>query len=241
MSRRGMRQRGRVCRGVDGTAPGRIAGLYAWFRSDTSLTGSTPITAWGDKSGNGFALGTASGPTRVAADLNGFDTLSFDGVDDYLDVSGFPAATFSGLTQFMVIRYEDQASFGMYTSIGDTDGVTVGDEIRNSSGTEQLQYATAAVPGPSSSGTYADQWVVVSATHVGPTGAVAMYVNGALVASAASSGLLASGKLAIGRRNTSGFNAKFKTPELIFYSRVLAGSELHAAESYLYARYGITP
>jgi len=72
--------------------PDSISGLKLWLDADdaSTITESTGVSAWADKSGQGnnATQGTgASQPSLQAAALNGKSAVRFDGTDDRLSVS----------------------------------------------------------------------------------------------------------------------------------------------------------
>lgn len=77
-------------------SPDDISGLHLWYKSDSlSLSHGDTVSSWSDSSGNGISAtqGTTSlQPTfqSTSNTANGYPTLFFDGVDDYLigDTSG---------------------------------------------------------------------------------------------------------------------------------------------------------
>jgi len=212
----------------------------AWFATRMGgITGSAPVTAVSDHSGNGWTISNGStGPAKVTADLNGYDTLSFtDTSSNYLDTAGdFGTNAFAGVTQFLVMRFAITATYSMFTCLGDA-----GDEIRTVSASPYLSYATSGVDNNSTNpNTYDAAWHVVSGTHAAGGGAVKLYVDGTLRASAVSSGGLVSGKLTLGRRTgTANYYANYKTPEAIFFDRVLTDPERADVESFLAGLYGL--
>lgn len=69
-----------------GFLPNMLSGLEFWFRSDLLVTGSSPVTAWGDLSTQGRNLAEATnGPSVQSAVLDGRDALRFDGSNDMLN------------------------------------------------------------------------------------------------------------------------------------------------------------
>lgn len=75
-----------------GFSPKNISGLAGWWDADDSstITVSTGVSSWADKSGNGRTLVQTTEnnqPTRVLNSLNGKAVISFDGVNDTLGAS----------------------------------------------------------------------------------------------------------------------------------------------------------
>lgn len=70
-------------------SPTDIPGCVLWLRSDLGITkdGSNIVSSWADQSGNGndFTIpGTNTGPLWLENQLNGYASLSFDGITDGL-------------------------------------------------------------------------------------------------------------------------------------------------------------
>jgi hypothetical protein len=90
--------------------PRTIPGLELWLDASDASTftqiGGRVLT-WRDKSGSGrHATNLGMGqPRRVQNSVNGRPSVSFDGVDDYLEVS--PAFDWSRMSLFVVLRVEN--------------------------------------------------------------------------------------------------------------------------------------
>jgi hypothetical protein len=72
--------------------PPKFSNLAAWWDASqiTGLANSTPVSSWPDLSGHSYNLIQSTGiyqPLYKTNRLNGLPTLSFDGVDDYLNVA----------------------------------------------------------------------------------------------------------------------------------------------------------
>ncbi|HEX2616958.1 MAG TPA: hypothetical protein VHL57_05400, partial [Flavobacteriales bacterium] len=80
---------------------GTAATNVLWLRGDKGVTVSgTAVTGWSDGSGNGHLASPASIPVRptlATGALNGYPTLSFDGIDDELRI---PDANSLDMTQW---------------------------------------------------------------------------------------------------------------------------------------------
>lgn len=69
--------------------------LSLWLKGDTGLTGTTTgsdffVSGWADQSGNSNDASqgtTAAKPTTVPSGLNNYQTLRFDGTDDFMQIS----------------------------------------------------------------------------------------------------------------------------------------------------------
>ena len=100
--------------------------LDASDSSTVTLNGST-VSQWADKSGSGkhATQGTAaSQPTRLAADQNGLDVLSFDGIANRMDHS-FVAST-AEISIFLVVAANSQSGYrGIYSTSGDNTSNTM--------------------------------------------------------------------------------------------------------------------
>jgi len=110
-------------------SPGQVANHYA-----TGFTGVVPPMAdlvvyhLDEESGNtvrdstmNHAHGTNNGATRTAGKFDG--GLSFDGSDDYVQISSFPAGTYSELTAELWVNIADKQ--GKQVMLNDQSGDTV--------------------------------------------------------------------------------------------------------------------
>lgn len=96
--------------GDAGIAPDEIATqpLLFWVKSDAGVTTETGgrVTGWADQSGNGndvsVGSGSSSRPTINAGALNGYDIITCDGVDDYLDSGTFTSLASGNIHVFWV-------------------------------------------------------------------------------------------------------------------------------------------
>ena len=118
-------------------SPDDISGLHLWYKSNSlSLSLGDTVSSWSDSSGNGInaTQGTTSlQPTfqSTSNTVNGYPTLFFDGVDDYLigDISGntlsnrsctvfaayIPHATTSQTSGYLFTSTASGSSFGNRT------------------------------------------------------------------------------------------------------------------------------
>lgn len=91
--------------------PRTIQGLWAWWDAgdDSTITTSTGVSAWADKSGNGRTASQAVGNNQPARNttINGRKVLTFDGTNDTLDFTG---AARTVETMFVVCQMRDEAA-----------------------------------------------------------------------------------------------------------------------------------
>jgi|GEM_PF-892286 len=96
--------------GIDG--PGGVGAtdgtgqLIYWVDANVGVTGSSPITAWTDQSGNGVSNTISGNPALTSASLNGRDVITFDGTGDYITTNlDINAGTHSNLDVFAVYNF----------------------------------------------------------------------------------------------------------------------------------------
>lgn len=87
------------------SALGLPTGIKIWLKPDSLTTGS--LQTWSDSSGHalhGTQATTTRRPTVVANSLNGYPTVSFDGVDDYLGFANYCLNSMSDGEAFIVLK-----------------------------------------------------------------------------------------------------------------------------------------
>jgi len=216
-----------------GFSPSDLSGMVFWHKSDTGVTGTSPVTAWADQSGNGNNFAAASGgPTLVAADLNGFPALSFtSGSNNHLETAAsIPYSTFTGLTIAVVLKYTAIGNYGIYIA-------NAADEIRQVPA-GQLQLATNATNNCIDTVDRSGAYHVVTATHLAATNALVLRVGGVVVATD-TGGALTNGIAALGRQISGSFPGTVRIVEDVVYNRVLNSTELGNIEGYLASRYAL--
>ncbi|MEM9024231.1 MAG: hypothetical protein AAGB22_10840, partial [Bacteroidota bacterium] len=85
--------------------PGGVSGnLLTWWKADAGITGSSPVTAWNDQSGNALHLSATTGPTLVDGDINFHPALSFNGSSQFMQVNNgvFGTSTYNDLFVYIV-------------------------------------------------------------------------------------------------------------------------------------------
>lgn len=92
------------------STPGDVgSSTVLWLKGDVGVTGSPNVSAWADQSGNGnnAAQGTGSRqPTLVSEAFNFNPAMTFDGTDDFLDVTYNAQLNGDNMTVFSVHRVE---------------------------------------------------------------------------------------------------------------------------------------
>lgn len=233
------------------TAPIPTIALALWLRADSGVTtnASGAVIQWQDASGNkNTAIQTDStkAPALSPASLNNLPTLTFDGVDDYLEVASSPTVAITGdISTFFVINVADYDTYravwaktaGNLPAANDYYLLPNTGEPRYYHGDPSGNFAqfTGASPIPSGSFVTAGYELAGStATH---------YLSGA---ENGSGGLAAAGAdtgapLRIGTRGD--FVTRFKggMAELVIYARALSDAERAQVESYFEAKYFQAP
>ncbi len=87
--------------------------LEYWIDANNGISGSSPITAWTDLSGNGVTNTIVGNPTLTTSFLNGMDVVTFDGSGDYIssDLS-INSSTFPNLDIYAVYYSDGTTSVG---------------------------------------------------------------------------------------------------------------------------------
>lgn len=68
---------------IQAQSPGNVSSnLELWLKADAGVTGSSPVTAWADQSGNGLDATASNNPTLITDGLNFNPTINFDGSSD---------------------------------------------------------------------------------------------------------------------------------------------------------------
>jgi len=105
-----------------GAAPSNPSALFgsnllAWYDAHTGVTGTSPVTAWADQSGNSANLSGSVGPTYNATGFNGRPTLTFSApgltrLDTAQGAVNWPVAVAVGSFFFVGQMTASTSSFG---------------------------------------------------------------------------------------------------------------------------------
>ncbi|MBT4762215.1 MAG: hypothetical protein HOO06_10995 [Bdellovibrionaceae bacterium] len=210
--------------------PLAISGVALWLdASQLNLSNNDSVSSWTDLSGkdNHSEQATAgSQPTFLTGQLNSQPAVSFDGTDDFLQLT--TAITMTPATVFIVGRYN--ASTTMPYMGNDTNNAFIGyagGSVYYFSTIDNISVTNAL---PSSYQIYA--------ANAYPTGTDStISIDGASVVTGDLS-LGASSILYIARRNAERFNGDIA--EVIIYETNLSTAQVSQVESYLSDKYAIT-
>lgn len=251
---------------IGGYSPTDIANLKVWFDADdsASITTSTGVSQWNDKSGNGHNASQGTGteqPALISNALNGRSVLRFDGSNDRLVASSMQLFTNSTapVTTFVVFQSDNVTGQKFLLNHGNVAGNTfelgyaTGLNASGNFGLHRGSSQAAVTPG----GTIANSTWYYFTTVVKSSGStpanVAFYRFGnALSAANDSNGWLSSGSyrtestsLDIGYRNdnqTGSFSAFHDgdIAEIIVYQRELSDTERQHIEYYLATKWALS-
>ena len=92
--------------------PGNVSSnLKLWLKADAGTTGSAPISAWNDQSGNGYHVSApGNAPDLVTGAVNFNPVLDFDrSSNEYLEITGgiLGAATYNDMWFYSVSQAVD--------------------------------------------------------------------------------------------------------------------------------------
>ena len=127
--------------GGEETTPITIFGakLVAWYRADLGVTGSAPVTAWNDSSGNGHHL-TASGTPELVTD-GGDSAIDFEAGDsDSLERAASITGSDEPFTVYVVASPESVHSGALFSV--STDGSRVGGPLAHGSSNNYFMLRT---------------------------------------------------------------------------------------------------
>lgn len=114
--------------------PNSISDMALWLSAGTGQTTATGLDSWANQAATGSGYDATQGtggaqPALGAVTLNGFPGVTFDGVDDFLELSGAGLDLFrnvSGYTVVTVLRFPSAASEKRWlnASVGTTNHST---------------------------------------------------------------------------------------------------------------------
>jgi hypothetical protein len=234
-------------------APMTIASMKLWFRSDRGLTlRNGKVLSWDNIAGFGthnhylYSQLDSGCPTYTASDaqFNGRPTLTFDGVDDCMDSSVYPAVVAHPFTLYIAMRIVSyvSGSTDYYLSSSDPSGTNETSLLSTTpSSTKSSPYIFTGIGSLDSRGQEFDttktQIVCAIFDDTNTSIFVDDYVVGARNGPAASIDL---GSMRLGNRYTGANPANFKVAEVIGYAGHHTQSQRQTVMQYMSALYGTT-
>jgi hypothetical protein len=227
-----------------GFNPKRLSGLAAWY--DASVLSSVTITSgfvsgWSDLSGGGLSLTQGTEANRPGTGtLNGRQSVSFDGSNDFLANAGVPAGWLFG-TFFVALAANSGGNLVTANVPSTTRRMSIGYSAVGNEFRTESRNASNATTGRSG-GERTGSAQVLAYTFDGSSTA-ALRVSGQSQSGPTTFGGSGDDGITIGARVTSGsptqtFNAE--VGEFIIYNRVLSASEIGTVEQYLERKWGAT-
>ena len=229
---------------ASGFNPRSIPNLELWLdASDAStITVSTGVSVWADKSGNGRNATQATGGKQPAYTntLNGKNIVTFQGTDDTLQIANNAAFNTSAVTYIIIARQAAANNESLFYKASATSGID-GFIFRYRAGTVIWPYQkndgnAATLSYASNTNTNANIYSVTL-----DASAQAAHVNGTQVATATvATGYSDTGPLWLGSRRDIGEFLNGDIAEVLFFSRALTPSERGRIEKALGRKWGIT-
>lgn len=215
--------------------------LVEWKNTDSGNSGynsSTSLTTWYDASRNGYN-GTFSG--TPVYHFTGGGNLTFDGVDDYIDLGTTLPGAFSSTQAVSIFTYAKISSVvsknTLITFNGERSFFLPGNRLTT---TYQLYWdSTAGWKNGTNSSWTVDQWYYLGWTISGTT--LTFYVNGVANGTATVSAFTptASTSVRVGFAN-AGEYATGSIASISVYNRALTSSEILQNYNVLKGRFGLT-
>ena len=227
---------------ASGFNPKSIAGLSLWLdAADAStITLSTGVSVWADKSGNGRNASQATGGKQPAysSTINGKNVVTFQGTDDTMQIGANAAFNATSQTIIIVSRQNANANQALWYKADSNSAVGVITRYRASNVFWHYQKndgtaETLAVANTNSN-------VNVFATVLEPA-AQAGYTNGSLVVSTTVTTAYDNNSGPwLGSRRDVGEYLQADIAEVLFWNRALSASERSRVERYLGRKWGVT-
>lgn len=227
---------------ASGFAPTDIAGCISWFDAAdaSSVTVSTGVSNWSDKSGNiaaspydtgDFVQPTSSlQPAYTTAGINGKNVITFDGSDDVL-LGRLPYNVVSG--SLFIVSMPDADPNWVHMNRGSTTYTVVGQSGSSSTVlTSSLGTPTHYVTGNAAT------WTTRNDVYLELTNNVEIYEGIGYDLRSLSDGSGTSSYNLCGYG--SGFNMAGDVAEIVIYNTSLSSSDRETVEGYLAHKWGIS-
>lgn len=217
--------------------PANLSNLKLWVKSDVGVVlTSGKVSQWSDQSGNNNHLLQASAskrPTVVSADINGKDSILFDGSDDNMTAS-FTLA--QPETVFLIYKAPTR-TVDDYIFDGLNGGNTMGYEYYPAAN-RLLMYAGSLGPNTGTDELAANTYGLATCIFKGASSVLQINNNTQITGSA---GTASPNGISLGGYNFGGpYFGNISVAELIIMSSAATATERANMKSYVTARYGIT-
>ena len=214
-------------------SPRQISGLGLWLDAADSSTvsGTSPITAWTDKSGAGRTVTITSGPTYGTTSRGGNRTMSFN---NNTITTSIASAVGTGDFTLVAVWYQSAAGTNTVLSLGT---VASSSQSLGFSGNKYNFYQFGDV-NESAYSTATPSWVVQIGTRIGSVKKV--YINGNLGTTPSSTSYDVSvTTVTIGKGDN--FAISGEIGEILIYTGTMSDTNRQLLESYLAQKWGLTP
>ena len=213
-------------------SPRQISGLGLWLDAadSSTVTGTSPITAWTDKSGTGRTVTITSGPTYGTTFQAGNRTLSFN---NNTITTSIASAVGTGDFTLVAVWYQSAAGTNTVLSLGT---VASSSQSLGFSGNKYNFYQFGDV-NESAYSTATPSWVVQIGTRIGSVKKV--YINGNVGTTPSSTSYDASvTTVTIGKGDN--FAISGEVGEILIYTGTMSDTSRQLLESYLAQKWGLT-
>ena len=214
-------------------SPRQISGLGLWLDAADSSTvsGTSPITAWTDKSGAGRTVTITSGPTYGTTSRGGNRTMSFN---NNTITTSIASAVGTGDFTLVAVWYQSSAGTNTVLSLGT---VASSSQSLGFSGNKYNFYQFGDV-NESAYSTATPSWVVQIGTRIGSVKKV--YINGNIGTIPSSTSYDVSvTTVTIGKGDN--FAISGEIGEILIYTGTMSDTNRQLLESYLAQKWGLTP
>jgi hypothetical protein len=213
-------------------SPRQISGLGLWLDAadSSTVTGTSPITAWTDKSGAGRTVTITSGPTYGTTSRGGNRTMSFN---NNTITTSIASAVGTGDFTLVAVWYQSAAGTNTVLSLGT---VASSSQSLGFSGNKYNFYQFGDV-NESAYSTATPSWVVQIGTRIGSVKKV--YINGNLGTTPSSTSYDVSvTTVTIGKGDN--FAISGEIGEILIYTGTMSDTNRQLLESYLAQKWGLT-
>jgi hypothetical protein len=213
-------------------SPRQIPGLGLWLDAadSSTVTGTTPITGWTDKSGNGRTVTITSGPTYGTTSQGGNRTMVFN---NNTITTSIASAVGTGDFTLIAVWYQSSAGTNTVLSLGT---VASSSQSLGFSGNKYNFYQFGDV-NESAYSASTPSWVVQIGTRIGSVKKV--YINGNLGTTPSSTSYDVSvTTVTIGKGDN--FAITGEIGEIMIYTGTMSDTSRQSLESYLAQKWGLT-